>query len=257
MTTTPPTDWYEWSEMTSPEIGNALKTVRVALIPVGATEQHGPNLGTGTDFIVAHRMAQRLARRIHPKAIVVPPLPFGLSPHHTGFPGTLTVSAEAFTAICLDVGRSLKSNGIGHVLFVNGHYGNVGILAVLAAQFHYELGLKCAVSFYFQQAADRVKAHGKTARYGHACEVETSVVLALQPDLVRHEALQPGDMIDLPLVHAFNNQPFFHQVPIPFHEQTRNGCFGDARLATVEAGEDILEVSVARTVAFLESFLPS
>lgn len=251
----PTLPWYEWSQMTSPEIGEALRSVRVALIPVGATEQHGPNLGTGTDYVVAHRLAQRLARRLHPRAIVVPPLPFGLSPHHTGFPGTLTVSAEAFTALCMDVGRSLKNNGIGHVLFVNGHYGNVGVLAVLAAQFHYELGLKAAVSFYFQQAADRVKAHGRTPRYGHACEVETSVVMALEPTLVRREALTPGDMIDLPLAYAFNNQPFFHQVPIPFHEQTRNGCFGDARLATTEAGEDIVDTSISRTVEFLEGFL--
>lgn len=247
--------WYEWSEMTSPEIRDALRTVRLAIIPVGATEQHGPNLGTGTDIVVAHRIAQRIARRMHPKTIVVPPLPFGLSPHHTGFAGTLTVSAEAFTAICLDVGRSIKNNGIEHALFVNGHYGNVGVLAVLAAQFHYDLGLKAAVSFYFQQAADKVKAHGKTPRYGHACEVETSVVMAVEPSLVRNDALVPGDMIDLPIKYAFNNQPYFHQVPIPFHQQTRNGVFGDARLATREAGEDIVETAVARTLEFLEGFL--
>lgn len=255
MSTPAAADWYEWSEMTSPEIREALRTVRLALIPVGATEQHGPNLGTGTDYVVAHRMAQRLATRLHPRAIVLPPLPYGLSPHHTGFPGTLTISAAAFTALCLDIGRSLKDHGIGHVLFVNGHYGNVGILSVLAAQFHYDLELKTAVSFYFQQAADRVKVHGKTARYGHACEVETSVVLALRPDLVRHQALAPGDMIDLPLQYAFNNQPFFHQVPIPFHLQTRNGCFGDARLASREAGEDIVETSLQRTLDFLPGFL--
>ena len=247
--------WYEWSEMTSTEIRDAQKTLKLAIIAVGATEQHGPNLGTGTDYVVAHRIAQRIARRIHPKAIVVPPLPFGLSPHHTGFAGTLTISSEAFTAICLDVGRSIKNNGIEHVLFVNGHYGNVGILAVLATQFHYDLGLKAAVSFYFQQAADRVKAHSKTVRYGHACEVEPRVVMALEPSLVRPSALVPGDMIDQPLKYAFNHQPFFHQVPIAFHHQTRNGVFGDARLATREAGEDIVETSVARTLEFLEGFI--
>ncbi|MBM3393637.1 MAG: creatininase family protein [Betaproteobacteria bacterium] len=247
--------WYEWSEMTSLEIREALRAVKLALIPVGATEQHGPNLGTGTDYVVAHRIAQRIAQRMHPRGIVVPPLPFGLSPHHTGFPGTLTVSAEAFTALCLDVGRSLKGNGIEHVLFVNGHYGNVGVLAVLATQFHYDLGLKAAVSFYFQQAADRVKAHGKTPRYGHACEIETSVVMAVEPSLVRTEALVPGDMIEQSLQYAFNHQPFFHQVPIPFHQQTRNGCFGDARLATREIGEDILDTAIDRTLTFVDGFL--
>jgi creatinine amidohydrolase len=247
--------WFEMSEMTSPEFKAALQTVRVALIPVGATEQHGPNLGLGTDYVVGHRLARRLAERLHPRAVVVPPLPFGVSPHHMGFAGTISLSAEAFLAVGFDIGKSLQTNGIRHLLFVNGHAGNVAILNVLTTKLHYELGVQAASSFYFAQAADKVKAHGKTARYGHACEIESSVVLALAPELARPEAFEPGDMIATERKFSFNNQTHFLQVPIPFHEQTRNGAFGDARLATVAVGEEVIGAAVERTLEFLDGFL--
>ncbi|MEI8146628.1 MAG: creatininase family protein, partial [Alphaproteobacteria bacterium] len=128
-------------------------------------------------------------------------------------------------------------------------------LGVAATRILYATGVKTAVSFYFQQAADRVKAHGKTPRFGHACEIETSVALALAPEIVRRDALEPGDMIDLDLPLGTNEQPFFLQVPIPFKEQTRNGVFGDARLATLEVGEDIIATAIGRTATFARAFL--
>ena len=117
--------FYEMSEMTSPEFREAAKTIQIALVPVGATEQHGPNLALATDYVVAHRLAQAIARRLHPSAVVVPPFPFGFSHHHTGFAGTITIGPETFAAVCMDVARSLKRDGIRHLLFVNGHQGNM------------------------------------------------------------------------------------------------------------------------------------
>lgn len=246
---------YELSEMTSVEVREALKSIDLALIPVGATEQHGPNLAVSTDYMAAHRLAQRLAQRIHPRAVVVPPIPFGFSHHHTGFAGTITLSPETFTAICMDTAKSLKGNGIKHVIFVNGHMGNTALLNVITNKVYYELGIKAATSFYFAQAADRVKAHGKTPRFGHACEIETSVLLYLAPELVRRDRLEPGAMIDTGLRYAFNNQPFALQVPMPFDQQTENGVFGDARLASDEIGRDIIETTIERTIEFIETFV--
>ena len=248
-------DWYEWGEMTSVELAEACKTVRLALLPVGATEQHGPNLATATDYRVAHAFAQRIAAAVHPRAVVLPPIPFGISHHHMGFAGTITFRAETFIALCADVAQSVKSNGIEHLLFVNGHMGNTAILNVVTTKLHYELGMQAATSFYFHQAADKLKQHGQTPRFGHACEVETSVLLALCPELVRQDRLVPGDMIPSKRRYTYTNQPFALQTPIPFHEQTRNGAFGDARLARPEVGEDILETALGRTVEFIDDFL--
>lgn len=248
-------DWYEWAAMTSTEFAAARDHIRLGLIPVGATEQHGPNLALATDYVVGHRLAQRIAQRVHPRAVVAPPLPFGLSYHHAGFAGTMTLSPESFIAVCVDVARSLKNNGIRHVLFVNGHNGNTAILNVITTKLVYELEMKAASSFYFTQAADVIKQHSRSARFGHACEIETSVLLALAPEFVRQDALAPGELKPLRLEHAVNNQPFALQVPVPFHEQTANGVFGDARLADPVVGEAIVEAAVARTVTFIDSFL--
>jgi creatinine amidohydrolase len=249
------TQWYEWGEMTSVEIAHAKPHLRLALIPVGATEQHGPNLATATDYRVAHAFAQRIAAAVHPRAIVLPPLPFGISHHHMQFAGTITLSAESFIAMCTDVAKSIRANGIEHLIFVNGHMGNTAILNVVTTKLHYELGLHAATSFYFQQAADKLKQYGQTPRFGHACEVETSVLMALCPQLVRKDALTPGDMLPVTRRYTYTNQPYALQTPIGFHEQTRNGAFGDARLASPEIGEDIIGTALARTVEFIDDFL--
>jgi creatinine amidohydrolase len=247
--------WYEMAEMTSVEFKQAMETVEIGLIPVGATEQHGPNLALGTDYRVGHAFAQRIAERRHQRAIVVPPIPFGLSYHHMGFAGTVTLTPETFITVCVETARSLKRNGINHLLFVNGHNGNTAVLNVVTTKLQYEDGMRAATSFYFGQAADKVKQHAKTVRYGHACEIETSVLMALTPDLVRRDALEPGDMIPTERKFAFNNQAYALQVPIPFHEQTKNGVFGDARLANAEIGEDIVGTALERTVEFIDGFM--
>jgi creatinine amidohydrolase len=155
----------------------------------------------------------------------------------------------------MDVARSLKRNGVRHLLFVNGHNGNNSILNVIANKIYCELELAAAVSFYFAQAADRVKAHSQTRRNGHACEIETSVVLYLAPQLVRTESLAAGEMFPTERRYAFNNQPFALQVPMAFDKQTQNGAFGDARLADAEIGRNVVEAAITRTLEFVEAFI--
>ncbi|MEX2534765.1 MAG: creatininase family protein, partial [Trueperaceae bacterium] len=140
-------------------------------------------------------------------------------------------------------------------ILVNGHNGNTGILNVAATTLRYEFDIRTAVMFYFQQASDVVKKHAKTERYGHACEIETSVMLELAPDCVRREALAVGEVLPSDRQFADNRSPFALQVPIPFAEQTGNGAFGDARLASQEVGREIVDVALDRAVAFAESFL--
>lgn len=246
-------DILEMARMTSPEMADAVSRIEVALQPIGATEQHGPNLALGTDFVAADRIARKIAAELGPRALLLPVLPFGLSHHHTGFPGTITLDPETVIRLCFDVARSIDRHGIRAIVFVNGHNGNTGVLQVAATKVRYELGLRAAVAFYFAQASDRVRAHGQTPRFGHACEVETSVLLHLDAEYVRSQALAPGEMKDTGLEHGFNNDPFALQVPVPFHKQTANGAFGDARLATAKAGQDIVDTAVARTVKFIES----
>lgn len=239
---------------TTPDL-EAGEAPTVALLPVGATEQHGPNLAIGTDTRAAEQIARLLAARLGPRALVLPALPYGLSAHHMGFRGTLSIGPDAMLAVLRDLARTAHRQGFRLLMFVNGHNGNTAILNVAANAIRYEVGIETASMFYFKQAADVVREAGRTPRFGHACEVETSVMLYLDESYVRRDALVPGDMIPNDRRHADNSDPFALYAPVPFDRQTRNGAFGDATYADVETGRRIVDTAIDRTVDFVDTFL--
>ncbi|MDF2823071.1 MAG: creatininase family protein [Mycobacterium sp.] len=242
------------SDLTTTEFAARQSQVRVALIPVGATEQHGPNLAMGVDWRIAAALAHRVCRELDPIAVVSPALPFGLSAHHMAFPGTLSIGPAAFTAVLTDVVLSFAAHGITKVVFVNGHRGNENMLGVLITELTYRHGVEAASTFWMTQAADVVARHRKTERWGHACEIETAVAMSLTEDLVRPDALEPGDLIEDYGVGEDNYQPFSATVVRSFASRTRNGVFGDATQASLHAGTEITDTAVQRTVAFVRDF---
>jgi creatinine amidohydrolase len=179
-----------------PEV--ARRRPRVAIVPLGATEQHGPHLPFATDTLVADALAARLAARLD-DAIALPPLPVGCSSEHMAFPGTLDVTPATLVAVLGDVLRSLARHGVAEAFVFSAHGGNVATLRdalpALAA---------VAPSLLVRAATDldavTARLHAEAARFGvaaeaaghHAGEVETSIVLALRPELVRADALAPG-----------------------------------------------------------------
>lgn len=244
---------YRLDRMTTVEASDLLARAKVALIPVGATEQHGPNLVCGIDWRVAEEIASRVAAAVDPLAVVVPPLPFGLSAHHLGFPGTLHVSASTFMAVCKDVASSLAVHGIRKVVFINGHRGNENILGVIVAELTYDLGIEAASAFWMTQGADAIGQYRVTERWGHACEIETSVAMAVDSSLVSDE-LKPGDLIEDYGAYEDNYKPYSVVTARSFASRTRNGAFGDATHATRDAGEHILSAAIERTSEFVRGF---
>ena len=240
------------SELSSPEF--ARLDPDVAFIPVGATEQHGPNLGMGVDYRIADEIARRASARCGRPSVVLPPIPFGLSDHHLEFPGTVSISFDAFRSVCVDVALSLTSHGVRRLIFVNGHMGNMNALSVIVTELKYQHDVTAATAFWMHQAKDQVDLNTKTARWGHACEIECSVALALTPELVKSDALEAGDLVEDYLPYTDNYQPFAMAIPLSFAERTRNGAFGDATQSSVGAGEAIAGVAIDRLVDFADSF---
>jgi creatinine amidohydrolase len=243
------------ARMTSPEAGEALAQAEVAIIPVGATEQHGPNLALETDTAIAYGLSLRIAEAIYPRAVVTPAVPFGVSYHHLRFPGTLTVSPDTFQGIVLDLVESLRHHGVKRIFIVDGHAGNQGVLDVLMTKLRFQLGIPAAYLFYFTLAGDVIREGVATERWGHACELEASMGLALQPDIVRREALQLGAVLPQALPYSNAWEPLRLAVPLWFDEMTANGALGDARQASVEFGNAVTETTVRRSVEFLEQFI--
>ena len=240
------------SELSSPEF--ARLAPEVAFIPVGATEQHGANLGMGVDYRIAEEIARRASDRCSRASVVLPALPFGLSDHHRDFPGTVSISFDAFRLVCTEVALSLTSHGVKRLIFVNGHMGNMNALSVIVTELKYKHDVIAATAFWLHQAKDQVDRHTKTERWGHACEIECSVALSLTPELVKSDALEAGDLVEEYSPYTDNYKPFALAVPLSFAERTRNGSFGDATQSSLGAGEAIAGVAIDRLVEFADSF---
>ncbi|MDP2859742.1 MAG: creatininase family protein, partial [Bacillota bacterium] len=99
-------------DMSWPEVKAALDRIKVALIPTGSCEQHGPNGTFEVDAAIANEFTKRLAERTYPLTLAVPPVHFGVSSHHMRFPGTITLKPETFMQVCTDIVESLYRHGI-------------------------------------------------------------------------------------------------------------------------------------------------
>lgn len=247
---------YILARMTWPEVRAALETVRLAIVPTGSCEQHGPNMTLETDAAIAYALSERLAQRLYPRALLTPVLPIGVSPHHMSFPGTITLRPETYDAMLYDVVASLKSHGVNHFLLVNGHGGNIPSLDVASLKIRRELNVNIAFMFWLQLSADVIKTGVKTTLYGHACEVEASVGLYVAPHTVRAERVV-GEVRPYAHAHTDIKNPARMGYPFLFEEFTANGALGDARQATVEYGEAIVETALDRTMEFLKTFMPA
>jgi len=129
---------HQWAELTSPQLAGRLAADPecVALIPVGATEQHGPHLPVGTDTIIATALADAAAGDA---AVVLPPLPFGASYFHgTRLAGTVAFSGEETAAAAGLVAEACVDSGFRRLVFVNGHVGNAAALWIACDRFRRE-----------------------------------------------------------------------------------------------------------------------
>lgn len=247
------------ANMTWPEARNALAAAEVVIVPTGSTEQHGPGMLLRTDTSIAAAVAERVANRLRPRAVVTPALPFGLSAHHMRFPGTLSLQPDTFMAVVLDVMRSLEAHGARRVFLLNGHGGNQAALGVVVARARQELRVPVATALYLAAAADLLRERFGRA-YAHACEIESSVALAAAPDLVRMEALAAGAEHVPPYRHTIlagggAGAGAFVDAGLRMDELTANGALGDPRLGSREVGEAVLRLVEKRLVEFLEDFM--
>ncbi|MCH4562017.1 creatininase family protein [Halomonas sp. EGI 63088] len=247
-------DSYVLTEMTWPEVEDALKTVKMAIIPVGAHEQHGPHMNESCDAVLATSMAQRLAKVLHPQVMVTPTVNMGISPHHLNFPGTISLRPETLLALLRDMVTSLQRHGIDRVLFLNGHGGNQATLGMACATFAQELGVECYYAKTTAAAKSAMKEHIHSTLYGHSCEREVSEAYYLAPHLVRPERLEKGDIVAGGRWEGLRPgnpiQGFYR-----YEEMTRNGCIGDATQASYEIGKAIVEEALEGLAAAVRELI--
>jgi creatinine amidohydrolase len=178
-----------FNEYTRDEI-HAMAPNALVLLPVGATEQHGPHLPVGTDSFAVEHIAREAAAAVADRVpvVVTPTLPFGSSHHHLAFSGTLSFSTETYYLVVKDLVESLLIDGFRRVFVLNGHGGNNELIQLAVRDLALVREADLAAASYWTIAGDALRQAGANSngRYpGHAGDFETSVVMALRPELIR------------------------------------------------------------------------
>ncbi len=244
-------DGHLWGEMTWPEAEERLKVTDLAILPVGAIEQHGPHLPLDIDAYDAGYLAERVAAACSdPKPLVLPLLSYGVSYHHDDFAGTISVSHEALVQMVTDIGLSLAHNGIKKLVIINGHGGNDPALHYAAQKINSQTRMFVCVDSGETSDVD-VFALVETPNDVHAGEFETSTALATRPHLVRKDKIRPHEP-------CFTNKylDFSSQRGVTWFSHTKtlseNGVMGDPSKATEEKGRRMWEIMIAHLVAMIE-----
>jgi creatinine amidohydrolase len=207
----------------------------------------------GTDGIVAERLARKIADSSGGVAIVTPAIYGGFSPHHMEFPGTLTLKVSTLSAILLDYVESFQAHGIDRFMIVNGHGGNIAFLPAWMAEVQDSHGVRIALAHWSLLGRDIVAEIATSNVFGHACEVETSLVMSLAPELL---VADPPSAVGLippghPLVRGqvIPEREIGVFVPRKFSAITPNGALGDPSAANVQLGNELVDAVVDRASA--------
>lgn len=242
-------------DLTWPELKELLPQVKLAIIPVGSTEQHGPHGCFDYDAAGSREFSRRLAARLYPNALVAPGIQLGVSGHHIHFPGTITLRPETLIAVIMDVAWSLHQHGIRRFFIANGHGGNAPSIGVAANRIKQEYGDEVAwATVPYDGVRDISAKHAKTEINGHSCEIETSCMLYMWPQSVRRDRLTPGE-IRPEAVAARKSASSLAQEARYFDEITANGALGDATQATEVIGREMVETALDRYAEYLRGFI--
>ena len=234
-------------------------TGRVVVLPLGSTEQHGRHLPLRTDTLMVEHIAERVEREL-PEMLFLPALWVGMSEHHRGFPGTVSLPAALYTGVVEQMAECLIQAGFRRIFLLNGHGGNTlpGQQALFNVQLRHperpDLWLAMA-GWWDLAAASMAALEGfEQSDVIHACEIETSMVQAVRPDLVGAD--RHGAVIDFPSAYYApdHRRPSSVYVPRDFRQLSRTGAFGLPQAASPAKGQSVLDVVVRDVVAFLREF---
>jgi creatinine amidohydrolase len=249
-----------YERLTWPEVRRAAAEERVCLIPVATLEDHGPHLPIDTDLRITAEICRRTAEAAPGEIVLLPPIPHGYSPHHMDFPGPITIGWDTFTRYCKDVGTSLARHGFRRLLYLNGHGSNQNLVETAARLVGVEHpNVLAAAAFYLsgREALERIGEirDSGPGGMGHACELETSVYLAIEPGAV--DMARAVDERGYPAgTHAFMDWSDGPLKLMPWWSSfSATGVQGDATKATAEKGEALLAEAVRECVGFVRELL--
>ena len=253
---------YRYGEMTWPEVKAAAERPCVAIVPIATLEDHGPHLPIDTDLLLCTSVCDLATSRAADRSVLVSPITHGYSPHHMDFPGAITIGWHTLIDYGLDVCKSLAHHGFKRILIVNGHGSNAPFIDIMARLCTVQTdALAAAVSYWaapgVRDVAESLRESEAIGGMNHACEFETSLYLALRPDLV--------DMTKA--VHELAHRPTKNywtdliagDGPLVMMEHwsrlSESGVMGDPTKATAQKGHALLEAAANGLVELIDELL--
>lgn len=240
-----------WDTLTWPQLDAIDRRVPV-ILPLAATEQHGPHLPLATDRLIAEHFCQRLHDQMPDEVLILSTMAVGCSAHHMDFPGSLTLTHATFIQAVSETLEAVAAHGFKNLILFNAHGGNLASGRVALEMFgRRHPDCRAVMMTWWQLAAPALLALNETGPggVGHAGEFETSLMLLIAPHQVAMEAIAPR-----------GNQPTFDWAEADllrspqaalyrtFKEMTRSGAYGDPTQATREKGEAITALVLAEMV---------
>ncbi|CAG4989903.1 Putative mycofactocin system creatinine amidohydrolase family protein MftE [Dyadobacter sp. CECT 9275] len=240
----------------------ALATDKILLLPLGAIEQHGPQLAVATDTDIVSNVASQVEKNLPSDVLLCPTLPFGSSDHHLDFGGTISIGPELYSKVIVDIVLSMLSGGFRKIVLLNGHGGNITpvkqALAVLSKTVDEKYKPNIALATYWEVGGKAFAGAPpmESPALSHACEYETSLMLHLFPEKVwmdkAERAPRPASNGYIPWEddEAYKGVTLFK----PTRFISGNGSSGEPQLATPDKGKHLFETAVRTVTEFLISF---
>ncbi len=240
---TPPRDWtaIHWQDVAK---GDAARWI--AVLPLAATEQHGPHLPLRTDVLIAQAYLARV-RELLPASIPATFLPveeIGISTEHTDYPGTLTLSADAALKAWMAIGERAARAGIRKLVIVTSHGGNSAAMTIVAQDLRAQYGLLAVTTAWSRLSAPEGIFSAEELRHGiHGGAVETSIMLARYPREVRNDAIGNFEPSSIAMEKKYRWLSAHRPAPFAWQAQDLHpsGAAGDATQASAEKGERLLD----------------
>jgi creatinine amidohydrolase len=246
-----------WSDWTSQAFSRLDRSRLIAVLPVGATEQHGPHLPMSTDTATIDGMVQAAIRHLPDQlpALFLPTVAYGKSNEHSRYPGTLTVSAATLIALWTEIGACVAAAGVRKLVLFNSHGGQMSVMDIVARDLREKHGLMTVSANWYTLGLPSGMFGEHELRHGiHAGDVESSIMLTLTPDRVRPEQFRNfGSLTEqMEREGRFLSLGASGKLGWQTHDLNPEGAAGNATLASAAKGEAVLDFVGQRFVELLQ-----
>lgn len=248
---------HYWTELPSSAFRNDALRDHVAILPLGATEQHGPHLPVSTDTSIATGLMEAVVTKLPTEAnvLILPTLAITHSGEHTNKPGTLSLGRDLTFKLLMEVARGVSRVGVRKLVIINAHGGNVGVMVDATHESRAELGMLCVATNWMRLGLpDGLIAPGDKAIDIHGGQLETAIMLALRPDLVDQGEARDFPSLQGDLAYRFDLLRAYGPVGFGWMGDDLNpsGVVGDASKATAEDGRAIIDHQAQQMVKLLD-----